>query len=562
MQIKKLSVMNFKSFKELNFNFKKINIILGPNNSGKSNLFRFLLLLKQTVTSNLKAPLLLNGNTINLGAYKDISYRYNSKKLSINIIISKLLKYAFYVDEDNESFEEEEEFIATDFEISYELDIDFEINKIKFVSYQIKNLKSNKSILEFKIDEYLNLEGMPIAEYNSRIIQILHLIIRELEYLKNYKFITQKNLYKKVLKITQELEIKLDYPNLDSLINHFIKNASNFKQDIIKINFNGIIPEVEIRSDLFYDPIYHIREFSRILSSRDVYDRLEDFFVDPKISSMKHHISSLKEFLKQLSDIEERLDDIGTKFTNFEMNIDNFFENLYYIGPLRNFPQRYYPISGEVASDVGFKGEFTPHILKESSEKEEKDNLLDKINVWLNKFEMASHIKIKEYKEIQEFISLMFYEFYSGLRVNLTDMGVGTSQVLPIIIEGFIIEKDSLFLVEQPEIHLHPKAQAILGDLFIELAKENKTILIETHSEHIFQRIQRRIAEGVISSNDVAFYYVTMGKEGSVIKILNLDQYGYIQNIPKGFFSEDFEEAYEHLKAVNERKQMKNKREE
>ncbi|MHA1235766.1 MAG: AAA family ATPase [Promethearchaeota archaeon] len=58
MQIKKLSVMNFKSFKELNFNFKKINIILGPNNSGKSNLFRFLLLLKQTVTSNLKAPLL------------------------------------------------------------------------------------------------------------------------------------------------------------------------------------------------------------------------------------------------------------------------------------------------------------------------------------------------------------------------------------------------------------------------------------------------------------------------------------------------------------------------
>ncbi len=60
MQIKKLSVMNFKSFKELNFNFKKINIILGPNNSGKSNLFRFLLLLKQTVTSNLKAPLLLN----------------------------------------------------------------------------------------------------------------------------------------------------------------------------------------------------------------------------------------------------------------------------------------------------------------------------------------------------------------------------------------------------------------------------------------------------------------------------------------------------------------------
>ncbi len=561
MQIKNLSVKNFKSFKELNFNFKKINIILGPNNGGKSNLFRLLLLLKQTVTSNLKAPLVLNGYTINLGAYKDISYRYNSKKLSFKFIISKLMKYIYYPEDDNDFFEDVEE-IATDFELSYELDIDFDLNKIKFVSYRIKNLKSSKIILDFKIDEYLKLEGMPITEYNSRFNKILNLIIRELEYFKNYKFKTQKNLYKKILKIAQEIQIKLEYPNLDSLVNHFIKIVSDFKKDVIKINFNGIFPEIDIESDIFYGPIYNISEFSKVLSSGDVYDRLEELFKDVKVSSMKHHISSLKEFLKQLTDIEERFDEIGTRFTNFETNIDNFFENLYYIGPLRNFPQRYYPIIGELASDVGFKGEFTPHILKESSGKEEKDDLLDKIKVWLNKFEMASNIDIKEYKEIQEFISLIFYEFYSGLQVNLTDMGVGTSQVLPIIIEGFLIDEESLLLVEQPEIHLHPKAQATLGDLFIELANENKTLLIETHSEHLFQRIQRRIAEGIISSDDIAFYYVNMGEEGTNFKMLNLDQYGYIQNMPKGFFSEDFEEAYEHIKAVNEKKKMKNKREE
>jgi len=171
-----------------------------------------------------------------LGAYKDISYRYNSKKLSINFIISKLRKYIFYVEDDSEFLEEEEEFIATDFEISYELDIDFEINKIKFVSYHIKNLKSNKSILEFKIDEYLNLEGTPIAEYNSRIIQILHLIIRELEYLKNYKFKTQKNLYKKVLKIAQELEIKLQTKDLQESREYKTAYREAWKKYLYQIN--------------------------------------------------------------------------------------------------------------------------------------------------------------------------------------------------------------------------------------------------------------------------------------------------------------------------------------
>lgn len=556
MQIKNIYVSNFKSFKELNFNFSKINIVLGPNNSGKSNIFKLLLLLKQTLTSSLISPLILNGSILNLGSYKDISYKFNSKTICIKFIISDLQKYAYIVEEGEEYFESDDEFSDSDFEISYEFEIDFDLNRIEFTSYNIKNLKTNERILEFEKNKCLNLNSISIEDYNIRCKKIFELIIRELEYFKKYQFKTEKNLFKRISKIAKTLKIKLEYPYIDSLIDYFIQSLSEFKQDAIEVSLKSNIPEIIINLDFYDDPIYYLKEFSKHLSSKDVYLNLDKFLLIEQNSSVKHHISSLKNFLNELNELEKKYDNISNFFQNFNNSITSFFYELYYIGPLRSFPQRYYPVLGEVARDVGFKGEFLPQILKETREKEKQDKLFNKINKWLKKFEMASHTDIKKYDEIKEFISIMFNEYFSGVRVNITDMGMGTSQVLPVIIEGFIIDENSTFLVEQPEIHLHPKAQAVLGDLFIEIANENKTLIIETHSEHLIQRIQRRVAEGIISSNDIAFYFVTMGEEGSILKKLSLDEDGYIINIPDGFFAEDFNETYEHLKAVIKKKKI------
>ena len=97
----------------------------------------------------------------------------------------------------------------------------------------------------------------------------------------------------------------------------------------------------------------------------------------------------------------------------------------------------------------------------------------------------------------------------NSLDLDITDVGFGVSQVLPVIIQGFLSKERSITLVEQPEIHLHPKMQADLADLFIDIAinknvkkgSSSKYLIIETHSEYLLKRLRRRISENKISAD-------------------------------------------------------------
>jgi hypothetical protein len=141
--------------------------------------------------------------------------------------------------------------------------------------------------------------------------------------------------------------------------------------------------------------------------------------------------------------------------------------------------------------------------------------------------------------------------------VALQDVGVGTSQVLPIILES-LAQTNKLIAIEQPELHLHPALQAELGDVFIESALgENKnTFLLETHSEHLLLRIMKRmrqtaegkLPEGVppVRPEDVALLFVSPGPEGSVVQDIGLNERGeLIKAWPGGFFEEGFNEMFD-----------------
>ena len=105
-----------------------------------------------------------------------------------------------------------------------------------------------------------------------------------------------------------------------------------------------------------------------------------------------------------------------------------------------------------------------------------------------------------------------------------------------VIVEGYYAPRGSLLIAEQPEIHLHPNAQTRLADLFIDIASENKKLLIETHSEHILMRIQRRIAEKAIPCSDVAVYYCEPTSEGTTVKRIGLDGFGRFLQICSAVF--------------------------
>ena len=148
---------------------------------------------------------------------------------------------------------------------------------------------------------------------------------------------------------------------------------------------------------------------------------------------------------------------------------------------------------------------------------------------------------------------LIVEDSHTRIPVNISDVGFGASQILPLIVEGFHCPNNSIIISEQPEIHLHPKIQAELGDMLIDVVKENKFIIIETHSEHLIARVRRRIAEGKISRKKVSIYYFEPESRGTRIEEIILDDDGQYLYFPEGFFEEDIEEAFKHLKAIKKR---------
>jgi predicted ATP-dependent endonuclease of OLD family len=221
---------------------------------------------------------------------------------------------------------------------------------------------------------------------------------------------------------------------------------------------------------------------------------------------------------------------------------------LFYLGPLREFPQRSYVISGQAPSDVGVRGERSAEVLWFASRtKKQRQQMLENINRWVKEFGIAKEVRLQRLGKSNQY-QVLFVDAATNLPVNIADVGFGASQLLPIIVQGFYARfphRGSVLLIEQPEIHLHPKAQATLGDLLMEVVKAgDRQIIVETHSEHLLARIQRRIAEQKFSHEQVAIYYFEPTPDGTKIHRLELDEYGQlVEPIPEGFFEEGLEEA-------------------
>jgi len=130
--------------------------------------------------------------------------------------------------------------------------------------------------------------------------------------------------------------------------------------------------------------------------------------------------------------------------------------------------------------------------------------------------------------------------------VKITDVGFGVSQLLPVLIQAFYCPPNSTVWMEQPEIHLHPQVQAELADVFISAIRSrensvarNVQLIVESHSEHFLNRLQRRIAEGEITPDDVAIYFCQRTGSATELKPLELDLYGNIENWPENFFGDE-----------------------
>jgi predicted ATPase len=126
----------------------------------------------------------------------------------------------------------------------------------------------------------------------------------------------------------------------------------------------------------------------------------------------------------------------------------------------------------------------------------------------------------------------------SGPPMNLVDVGYGVSQVLPILVDSLMAVPGQMILMQQPEVHLHPKAQAELGSFIGLLAKQDKKrFVIETHSDYLIDRVRMDIRDGKggLSPKDVQILYFERHGPEVEIHPLEIDSGGNILGAPKGY---------------------------
>jgi predicted ATPase len=162
---------------------------------------------------------------------------------------------------------------------------------------------------------------------------------------------------------------------------------------------------------------------------------------------------------------------------------------------------------------------------------------------WLKELNLIHSFRLQPIAENRRDYEILVQRSPNSAEVLITDVGFGVSQILPILVLCYYVIQGATVIFEQPEIHLHPSVQAGLADVFIDVIKtRNLQIIIESHSEHLLRRLQRRIAEEKdgFTNEDAALYFCNMSDDGaSSLVPLELDPFGNISNWPDGFFGDE-----------------------
>ncbi len=246
----------------------------------------------------------------------------------------------------------------------------------------------------------------------------------------------------------------------------------------------------------------------------------------------------------------------------FSFVFEEVFSHVYYLGPTRVHPQRFYHWEGTHPKEIDLWGDKAIDALLsagvrklKSSTKENGVLIEERISEWLQKMELAHSFQLIPTGSLEnKNYEVRIQKSLNSTEVTLADLGHGVADLFPLLVHCYYVPVGSTLILEQPGIHLHPKAQADLADLLIEVITErNLQILIESHSEHLLNRLQRRIAEEKISVDKTALYFCRNNEGVSNIDRLKMDEFGNITNWPENFFGDEMKDLFAMTKAQRER---------
>ncbi len=505
-----LELENFKAFgKRARIPFAPITLIFGENSAGKSTILHALYLLKQTLKSHEIEVLSLQrseNGIVDLGNFQELLFNHDPERtLAIRVEIAtdgldidypRLPKHTIN-------------------EIGIELSFSRPSLKEKIHLDQIGIFdgKSSKCIAKFKMLGQMTSMSVNFAEYSHSSVPLTAAkcvwLTQEHEYweplfryTKEEKEVTIQFLEYRAQNLLRDNDQKdPHFPN-DSLYDlkdyiDFLKKDFDLETYISKMYKEETDRDLSLGVYKFF-PIFNL--FPSTL-----------YGVSPTNNLAILAGESLKQTLEQF----------------FPMN------------PVRRQPERSYIFSGTVPENVGYKGDLLPDMLFHDSD------LVEDTNKWLKQLDIGYELEVNPLgdpsRELFE-IRLVDTRRKGMVDVALSDVGFGISQLLPFIVQC-LVSKGRIISIEQPEVHVHPRLQADLGDLLVESISRGNQLIVETHSEHLILRLQRLVYNGEIKPEDVSVIYVSRGPEGAKAERLHLDEEGdFIDEWPNGFFLERLRE--------------------
>lgn len=503
-----LGLRNFKAFGDemQRAPLAPITLIYGPNSGGKSSIIQALLMLKQSIEAYREwhpaLQLMTSGNLVNLGNYASLIHMHDTSR-------------------------------------DIEIDVTYEVKKVAGLInhlYLRRGMVGGWISREAKANPEFWIRGnvgLVFTSGNSPVDEVHYGLETSLN-----------NGYTMELVRASNSEPYLgDYGVFEA-------SRGSYAAYLRSVADYG---DAAVRGETHPRPLF--RGIADNEALRDMADNTENYMQIASVTEDAH--SGLPDSLYPSN---ASIDEPGTI-------LNTYIDNLQYLGPLRATPKRYYDSSEHPGYDygvieVGTRGENVPFALANFPA------LKESVNEWMKRFEIPYTIEVAVFSNNEvignELVSMYLTHKHWGsdkrqeileanhpyTTVTLADVGFGINQMLPLILQG-VISSNDIICVEQPEIHLHPRLQAHIADLLIDTVQSplehsapgtGNQWIVETHSEMLVRRLQRRIREGKISNNDVSVLYVDPQDDGSsTIQRLELDEDGrFIDEWPHGFFDEGY----------------------
>ena len=515
--IKSITIENFKGIgDEVTIDLKPITLLFGANSAGKSTIVHALHYAREILErGNLDPDKTIGGGPhVDLGGFLGLVHgKDKGKDRTVR------LRIEFDV--------EETSLPSTDVDYS-----SFE----PIIGFEIESLIDGFKSIAIEIAVFFNpWEEAPVVSEASVVLDDQLFCELKSDSGGNGAAITQ---------------LETDHPSL-------LQSRQDITTDIVPTCLGDLL---ENCGNFLDGTIMLSGDMDDVVRGNDLQAKLYPFEVEEEEA---RQISLSKKVMAAISEV------VSGAFTLARKELNEFR----YLGPLRDTPNRNYDPPKTKVPDRWASGLAAWDALKLQS-----DEFVDDVSSWLGDSERldsgcqldrrsyyvvdkTSDIALKVQRssfaddtepiqpsEIAEIETLTRLKLVStgsdNVEFDPQDVGTGISQVIPVIVAS-LLGKEQLVAIEQPELHVHPRIQAELGDLFIDAwQKKQNQFVLETHSEHLVLRLQRRVREHLISQDDIGVYYVSQADDGQTrVSQLRLDEEGdFIDNWPGGFFPERLKE--------------------